>query len=570
MECETQYPFSAQGQASFLRDLINTVNEAGGLGVFYWEPAWITVGDTTGLSGEEYSAKVADNKQLWEKNGSGWASSYASDYDPDDAGIWYGGSAVDNQALFAADGSPLAGINVWKYVRTGAYTNNVSVEEIASAEETIEEDGDYTLPDTLTVTYNNGTAEESVSWEEADVAKIDISVVGTYVVNGTVQFSKVVDDGTYSGQTGAAVTYTLTVKAKNLIGADWSFENGGSNFDGLDVNGTEIKWTTEDSLDGTYALHWWLASAGNSVVTYLGEEKSGITLSPGTYTFEAQTQGYAGDTVALSILEHGTDSVLAVGDAVTLNGWKNWLVPTVSFEVTSETTIDLQMNVGIQAGGWGTIDSMYLYRTGDVKTADGKDPADGKKPTDNKAPTTGKVPTDGKAPATGKVPADGEAPATGKAPADTKTPTANNTMSSHTTTSGTTSSSTTSTSIASSNTTSVVTEDKSVSLAGTGTSDSLKETNRNITVTADESEKADDAASEETTDDSISPDESDGNTDDGLADDAGTTAIADEEAPLSATEEKNTFHWYWLLLLAAVAVVIGKLGYDYTKKSAGK
>jgi arabinogalactan endo-1,4-beta-galactosidase len=570
MECETQYPFSAQGQASFLRDLINTVNEAGGLGVFYWEPAWITVGDTTGLSGEEYSAKVADNKQLWEKNGSGWASSYSIEYDPDDAGIWYGGSAVDNQALFAADGSPLAGINVWKYVRTGAYTNNVSVEEIASAEETIEEDGDYTLPDTLTVTYNNGTAEESVSWEEADAAKIDISVVGTYVVNGTVQFSKVVDDGTYSGQTGAAVTYTLTVKAKNLIGADWSFENGGSNFDGLDVNGTEIKWTTEDSLDGTYALHWWLASAGNSVVTYLGEEKSGITLSPGTYTFEAQTQGYAGDTVALSILEHGTDSVLAVGDAVTLNGWKNWLVPTVSFEVTSETTIDLQMNVGIQAGGWGTIDSMYLYRTGDVKTADGKDPADGKKPTDNKAPTTGKVPTDGKAPATGKVPADGEAPATGKAPADTKTPTANNTMSSHTTTSGTTSSSTTSTSIASSNTTSVVTEDKSVSLAGTGTSDSLKETNRNITVTSDESEKADDAASEETTDDSISPDESEGNTDDGLADDAGTTAIADEEAPLSATEEKNTFHWYWLLLLAAVAVVIGKLGYDYTKKSAGK
>jgi arabinogalactan endo-1,4-beta-galactosidase len=528
MECETQYPFSAQGQASYLRDLINTVNEAGGLGVFYWEPAWITVGDTTGLTGDEYSAKVADNQELWEKNGSGWASSYASDYDPDDAGKWYGGSAVDNQALFAADGSPLASINVWKYVRTGAYTNSVSVEKIASAEETVEEGSTYTLPDTLTVTYNKGSAEEAVSWDEVDIEKINTSVVGTYVVNGTVTFSKTVNDGTYSGQESAVVTYTLTVKAKNLIGDDWSFENGGSNFSGLAANGTDI--TKDDPKDGTHALHWWLASEGNSAVTYLGEGQNGITLSPGTYTFEVQTQGSAdktGDTVALSILEHGTDSVLAVGEAVTLNGWLNWIAPTVSFEVTSETTIDLQMNVGIQENGWGTIDCMYLYRTGDVETADGKAPADAKKPTVNK----------------------------------------------------TTPSSTTK-----SNTALVVIEDESVPIADTGTEDMSDETtsatgnaeatasgtvaaDRNITVTSDESEEADDA-SEETADDSINSDETDGNADAGLTDDTETTAIADEDAPLSAATEKNTFRWYWLLLLAAVAAVIGKMGYDYKKKQS--
>jgi arabinogalactan endo-1,4-beta-galactosidase len=525
MMCETQYPFSAQGQASFLSALINTVNEAGGLGVFYWEPAWITVGDTTGLTGDEYSAKVADNQELWEKNGSGWASSYASDYDPSDAGIWYGGSAVDNQALFAADGSPLASINVWKYVRTGAYTNSVSVESIASAEETIEEDGAYTLPTVLTVTYNNGTAEESISWEEADIEKIDTSTIGTYVVNGIVTFSKEVNDGTYSGLESAAVTYTLTVKAKNRIGDDWSFENGGSNFDGLDVNGTEIKWTTDDSLDGTYALHWWLASGGNSLVTYLGEEKSGITLSPGTYTFEAQTQGVAGDTVSLSILEHGTDSVLAAGDAVTLNGWNIWLAPTVSFTVASETTVDLQMNIGIQTSGWGTIDCMYLYRTGDVEIADDKDPADGEDPT---------VGTD---------------------PVAAKKPTANKTTPSSTTSSSETSITT-------------VIADESVPLAGTG-----------ATVASDETTTA--AGNEETAaaasgtvaaaaDDSINADETDGDADTGLTDDAGTSAIADEDAPLSAATEKNTFRWYWLLLLAAVAAVIGKLGYDYKKKAIVK
>lgn len=44
-------PFSIQGQATSIRNLINAVNEVGGLGVFYWEPAWITVGDITGLDG---------------------------------------------------------------------------------------------------------------------------------------------------------------------------------------------------------------------------------------------------------------------------------------------------------------------------------------------------------------------------------------------------------------------------------------------------------------------------------------------------------------------------------------
>ena len=33
----------------------------------------------------------ADNSPVWEKYGSGWASSFASDYDPDDAGLYYGG-----------------------------------------------------------------------------------------------------------------------------------------------------------------------------------------------------------------------------------------------------------------------------------------------------------------------------------------------------------------------------------------------------------------------------------------------------------------------------------------------
>lgn len=48
---DTTEPFTEQGQATAIRNLINTVNEAGGLGVYYWEPAWLTVGNTKGLTG---------------------------------------------------------------------------------------------------------------------------------------------------------------------------------------------------------------------------------------------------------------------------------------------------------------------------------------------------------------------------------------------------------------------------------------------------------------------------------------------------------------------------------------
>ena len=66
----TTEPFTEQGQATAIRNLINTVNNAGGLGVYYWEPAWLTVGDTTGLTGEAYDKQVAAKMgKIWKRLG---------------------------------------------------------------------------------------------------------------------------------------------------------------------------------------------------------------------------------------------------------------------------------------------------------------------------------------------------------------------------------------------------------------------------------------------------------------------------------------------------------------------
>ena len=159
-----QYPVSVQGQATAVRDVIAAVAAVGdaGLGVFYWEPAWIPVGP---------ASQLAANKLLWEEFGSGWASSYAGEYDADDAGEWYGGSAWDNQAMFAADGTPLESLKVFSYVRTGATAPRavVSVEDV---QVTVADGAPVTLPATVAVTYNDATVEqEAVTW--SDAAELD-------------------------------------------------------------------------------------------------------------------------------------------------------------------------------------------------------------------------------------------------------------------------------------------------------------------------------------------------------------------------------------------------------------
>ena len=115
------YNFTVQGQANEISSVIKAISDVGeaGIGVMYWEPAWLPVNIY-----EKDAANAADtlakNKAAWEEYGSGWASSYAKEYDPEDAGKWFGGSAVDNQALFDFTGKPLASLNVFQYVHIGA------------------------------------------------------------------------------------------------------------------------------------------------------------------------------------------------------------------------------------------------------------------------------------------------------------------------------------------------------------------------------------------------------------------------------------------------------------------
>lgn len=94
---------------------------------------------------------------------------------PNDAGKWYGGSAVDNQAMFYPDGTATAGLKVWNYVKTGAKVTKIGVEDIETVNVTGEAGKEIELPKTVNVTYNTEKVEENVVWNtEVNIKLIKI------------------------------------------------------------------------------------------------------------------------------------------------------------------------------------------------------------------------------------------------------------------------------------------------------------------------------------------------------------------------------------------------------------
>lgn len=390
----TTEPFTEQGQATAIRNLINTVNNAGGLGVYYWEPAWLTVGDTRGLTGDAYDNQVAANKVLWEEKGSGWASSYAKEYEADDAGKWYGGSAVDNEAMFYPNGTASPSLHVWNYVKTGAVSNEVSVEGMgADLTQEVLANSTFELPKTLDVMYSDETKAEEITWNETDVKKIDTTKAGTYQVAGTVTFSKEITRGTYKGKKSAEVTLTLKVKQAikqaNLITNEAAVEfDDGSVFT---IDGTMFKNipSTENPKSGKHSMSWYSAAEATGSVTY----NEAITLAKGSYTFEAYAEGKDA-SVIMQVLNAENDSVLSSGDATEVTGWNEWKTPKVTFTLDKETSVKFRIAVENKAAGWGSVDVLYLHQegaSGDNKDNNGSD--SGSSPTQPEQPAKPEQPS---------------------------------------------------------------------------------------------------------------------------------------------------------------------------------
>ena len=330
------YSASVQGQANEVRDVCAAASEAGAEGVFYWEGTWIPVGPAD-----------ADNSNLWEKYGSGWASSYASGYDPKDAGQYYGGCSWDNQAMFDFTGHPLASLNVFKYLKYGA-TAPLAVDSIPAVTVACNIGTDPELPDTVSVIYNDRSeAQVPVIWNTDDVAAIDTENGGNFTVSGTLE------DGT-------EVTAAVTVERINYV-QNPSFEDSDTSMWTVNYSGetdpTDYQVKAADAHSGEVAFHFWSGSADMD----FSIEQSFTDLEPGTYELSAFSQG--GDlsddaSMELYALVDGRE-LTAPFKLTTYADWQNPAIPEIK---VTDGSLTIGVRYKCNVNSWGTLDDVTLYK----------------------------------------------------------------------------------------------------------------------------------------------------------------------------------------------------------------
>ena len=335
---EKYWPVTVQGQSNALQDVVRTVQEAGGIGVCWWEGAWIPVG----------TESFEENSRLWETYGSGWASSFAGSYDPADAGKYYGGCACENQAMFDFEGRALPSLATFRLLRTGQEVE-VRPDAIDDPVLTCDLAGEIVLPETVSAVMNDGSRIElPVTWEAVDTAAMKASGPAEYTVQGVAE----------------GMPATLLIRMVNfnyLINGDFEGEDTGEwvtdNFGGTEQLYIEEK--KSDSLDGTKHYHFY--SAAKDQVGFRLEQTVN-NLPGGTYRFDVSIMGGdAGDYESYAYIKKGGEVSAECGLQIT--AWNAWHEGACETEVEEggSLTVGVYVRCG-GAGAWGKIDAATLTR----------------------------------------------------------------------------------------------------------------------------------------------------------------------------------------------------------------
>ena len=416
---DVDYNTTVQGQANEIRDVANAVNKVkfkdgsqAGIGFFYWEAAWVPVQSLVNEDGTKkdgYEGLLEANKRLWEQYGSGWAASAAAEYDPDDAGMWYGGSAVDNQAVFDFDGNPLESLNVFKYFKYGAVSDTIYIDgySVDDVEMEVGDDVSEKLPATVKIIYNNNeSADRNVTWSATDIAAVNaaantVAGVGYYNVSGVIT------------DTDYAVEVSVNVIPKNLL-SDGSFEKDPSEWTLSGNTGTAAgAWINgEDPRSGSYGLHFYSSNdmEFTATTTYTVQEA-------GEYGLYAFVQGLSSagsrDEEYIYIAAATADGTVYKSDNVTLTGWLGWNQPSVKgIKITSDmitngkNTVTITINAKLNAEAWGTFDDVWFYRVGDLSPSTVPDETPNETPNETPSETPNETPSETPNTAPGTAPSE--------------------------------------------------------------------------------------------------------------------------------------------------------------------
>ncbi|GGP21103.1 glycosyl hydrolase 53 family protein [Silvimonas iriomotensis] len=295
------YKATPQGQASLVRDVIDAVAQVPaqrGLGLFYWEPAWLpNVGWRTG-------------------DGNGW----------------------DNQIMFDFGGHALPSLAVFKRVREkSAYQPKLLQPGPIELSAFVGEP--FVPPETLRLPFSDD-AERPVLIDWASVPAGKTSTPGEFTLKGEI-----------TGQPD--VTAHVTVSPRRNLFTDASFENG--KLDDWALIGDKSAASNErnpgNAHSGQQSLHYWASGAFKFEAshTFTG-------LKPGVYHFKAWAAGGGGEkSLTLFAKDCGSE---AQSVAMHNNGWQQWH----SYQISNIKVSGEQCTVGVavdaNAGNWGNVDDV--------------------------------------------------------------------------------------------------------------------------------------------------------------------------------------------------------------------
>ena len=307
MELSGGYLATIQGQTTFLRDLIELVNNVPdnrGLGIFYWEGEWIPI------------------------KGAGWKTGE--------------GNPWDNQTLFDFNGNALPSLDIMNLIKTSPATE-VKMLKIYPVELTYNLGEEIDLPKTIKALFSDDSIRSlPVTWNlNPEISEIP----GVHKIEGIIKSTK------------EKISATVTIKNTRNFLKNPSFETG--EFAPWivlkDINAVKIEKANppDNAHNGEYAVNFWLDSPFSFV---LYQE---LEISNGKYKVGFWTHGNAGVKVIMKVSEYGgEDRYVEIEES----GWLNWHNPIIDGINVSTGKIKISIIVEGKEGDWGFLDDFYLFK----------------------------------------------------------------------------------------------------------------------------------------------------------------------------------------------------------------
>lgn len=314
------YLATVQGQANAIRDVIAAVAAVPdklGVGIFYWEPAWLMGTDT------------------------GWATSKAAAYQKEAIPV-DGGSGWANQALFNYFGEALPSLNVFQAVRASrdGYIEP-TITQVKELQLTTSQGINAPLPAQVTALFSDDTYRQ-VDVESWSPSSYDYNTPGQYELTG-----KLASEG--------VVKATIIVRPKNYV-ANPGLESSDMSAWQL-VNAAR---STDAAYEGSYAIHFWNQDHVSAKQTVTG-------LPNGVYELSVQTRiGVEGEPIADTSVLYATTSDTTYATPLEGTGWDKWKKLTVSDIEVRNGQLEIGVEVNDAEGDYGDFDDWELIRVGDL------------------------------------------------------------------------------------------------------------------------------------------------------------------------------------------------------------